>query len=181
MFPASLACLWKWAIVSGLGNLSCGEEAWGYYLFILQSLCPEKWDVKSKKTTFVFFLESESSVHKTCQKKEDTPISLRIAIELNNHFLLDQWEKGKHQPQFHSSHWSSPSTKEREQYIDKISKFKSKIRISMVRLNHIIFERTRVVIVVPYSSHIGLDISIIRSPKNQMIKEGKSTVDNQPR
>ena len=51
----------------------------------------------------------------------------------------------------------------------------------MVRLNHIIFERTRVVIVVPYSSHIGLDISIIRSPKNQMIKEGKSTVDNQPR
>ena len=49
----------------------------------------------------------------------------------------------------------------------------------MVRLNNIIFERTRVVIVVPYSSHIGLDISIIRSPKNQMIKEGKSTVDNQ--
>ena len=42
----------------------------------------------------------------------------------------------------------------------------------MVRLNNIIFERTRVVIVVPYSSHIGLDISIIRSPENQMIKEG---------
>ena len=51
----------------------------------------------------------------------------------------------------------------------------------MVRLNHIIFERTLVVMVVPYSSRIGLDIPIIRSPKNQMIKEGKSTVDNQPR